>query len=66
MAKQLVTLSFPETLSAQNSAKVPTGNMKRTWVHEGQHLDWWDPAMEGGVFLREAVQWKNIWVPYGA
>lgn len=46
--------------------RLSTGNMKRSWVHNGKHLDWWDSAAEGDVFLREAVQWKNIWVPYGA
>jgi aldehyde dehydrogenase (NAD+) len=46
--------------------KLSTGNMKRTWVHDGKHLDWWDERAEGDLFLREAVQWKNIWVPYGA
>jgi len=46
--------------------RLSTGNMKRTWVHDGKHLDWWNARAEGDVFLREAVQWKNIWVPYGA
>jgi aldehyde dehydrogenase (NAD+) len=43
-----------------------TGNMKRTWVSRGKPLDWWNDAETGGEpFLREAIQWKNIWVPYG-
>jgi aldehyde dehydrogenase (NAD+) len=46
--------------------RLSTGNMKRTWVHDGKHLDWWNTSAEGDIFLREAVQWKNIWVPYGA
>jgi aldehyde dehydrogenase (NAD+) len=42
------------------------GNMKRTWVSGGKHLDWWkDEVSCGEPFLQEAIQWKNIWVPYG-
>jgi len=40
-------------------------NMKRTWCPAGG-LDWADEADgEGRQFLREAVQVKNIWIPYG-
>ena len=40
-------------------------NMKRTWCPSAA-LDWADPAVgEGRQFLREAVQVKNIWIPYG-
>ena len=40
-------------------------NMKRTWCTSAE-LDWADPAVgEGRHFLREAVQVKNIWIPYG-
>jgi aldehyde dehydrogenase (NAD+) len=42
------------------------GNMKRTWVNYGRQRDWLDPRVgEGREFLRQAVQVKNIWVPYG-
>ena len=41
-------------------------NMKRTWVNFGKHRNWSDPRQgEGEVFLRNATQIKNIWVPYG-
>jgi len=40
-------------------------NMKRTWC-ASHAIDWFDPAVgEGRAFLREAVQVKNIWIPYG-
>lgn len=40
-------------------------NMKRTWC-TAEALDWLNPAVgEGRHFLREAVQVKNIWIPYG-
>jgi aldehyde dehydrogenase (NAD+) len=40
-------------------------NMKRTWC-SSDVTDWLDAAQgEGRRFLREAVQVKNIWIPYG-
>ena len=40
--------------------------MKRTWVNYGRYHDWEDPIQgEGEVFLRKAVEIKNIWIPYG-
>jgi aldehyde dehydrogenase (NAD+) len=42
------------------------GNMKRTWVNYGRSRDWLNSVQgEGEEFLREAVQVKNIWIPYG-
>ena len=42
------------------------GNMKRTFVDNGLATDWHDPAVsQGRHFLRQAVQVKNIWIPYG-
>jgi len=41
------------------------GNLKRTFVDHGRVFDWHDAASEGLPFLRQAVQVKNIWVPYG-
>ena len=38
--------------------------MKRTIV-ESSPLDWFHARAEGPVFLREATQVKNIWIPYG-
>ncbi|HEX6288738.1 MAG TPA: aldehyde dehydrogenase family protein [Herpetosiphonaceae bacterium] len=46
--------------------RASTSNLKRTWV-SSQPRDWLDRrAGEGEVFLRQATQIKNIWVPYGA
>jgi len=40
-------------------------NMKRTWC-PSPATDWYDEAEgEGREFLREAVQVKNVWIPYG-
>jgi aldehyde dehydrogenase (NAD+) len=39
-------------------------NMKRTWCSSGG-TDWLSDETEGREFLREAVQVKNIWIPYG-
>ena len=42
------------------------GNLKRTWVNYGHRRDWADPEQgEGEEFLREALQVKNIWTPFG-
>ena len=42
------------------------GNMKRTFVDNGLATDWYDPTVaEGRHFLRQSVQVKNIWIPYG-
>ncbi len=41
-------------------------SMKRTWVNYGRYHDWFDPDQgEGEIFLRKAVEIKNIWIPYG-
>ncbi|WP_250454792.1 aldehyde dehydrogenase family protein [Caballeronia sp. ATUFL_M2_KS44] len=41
------------------------GNLKRTFVDQGRVYDWHDASSEGLPFLRQSVQVKNIWVPYG-
>jgi len=42
------------------------GNLKRTWVSYGIARDWADPEQgQGEDFLRQAIQVKNIWVPFG-
>ncbi len=57
---------FGSAEGSEEVERLSTGNMKRTWVSRGRHLNWWDDAETGGEpFLREAIQWKNIWVPYG-
>ena len=46
--------------------KLSAGNLKRTFVDYGKATDWMNPAVaEGPVFLRQAVDVKNIWIPYG-
>ena len=40
-------------------------NLKRTWVNT-QAPDWFDVATGAfSAFLEQAVQVKNVWVPYG-
>ena len=44
-----------------------TDNMKRSWVSYGKYRNWHNDAEAAGeVFLRQATQIKNIWIPYGA
>ena len=44
--------------------RASTTNLKRTWCLADHQADWLGlPYTE---YLRQAVQWKNVWVPYGA
>jgi len=56
--------------SKEGSEKVEalaTESMKRTWVNYGKHRNWLDSKHGfGEIFLRNATQIKNIWIPYGA
>ncbi|APR39851.1 aldehyde dehydrogenase family protein [Paraburkholderia sp. SOS3] len=45
--------------------RASTGNLKRTFVDYGHRFDWFDRSTEGQALLRQAVQVKNIWIPYG-
>jgi aldehyde dehydrogenase (NAD+) len=57
---------FGSAAGSEEVERLSTGNMKRTWVTNGRHLNWWDDSETfGEPFLREAIQIKNIWVPYG-
>ena len=41
------------------------GNLKRTFT-EWEEREWLDPRVgEGREFLRQSVQVKNVWIPYG-
>jgi aldehyde dehydrogenase (NAD+) len=41
------------------------GNLKRTWVNNGQARDWSSAQGEGRAFLQAATEIKTIWIPYG-
>jgi aldehyde dehydrogenase (NAD+) len=46
--------------------KASAVNLKRTWVNHGKSIDWNDTDQsEGKMFLRQATEVKNIWIPYG-
>lgn len=45
--------------------RASAGNLKPVWA-DAQARDWHGAAGQGQVFLRNAVQTKTIWVPYGA
>jgi aldehyde dehydrogenase (NAD+) len=55
--------------SAQRSKLVEHGsaaNLKPTWVNYGKRCDWQDKTQaEGEDYLRQAIQLKTIWAPYG-
>jgi aldehyde dehydrogenase (NAD+) len=47
--------------------RASVGNLKRTWVDYGLMRDWTDVTRGAGEeFLHQAVQVKNVWVPFGA
>ena len=49
-----------------NIERASVTNLKRTWVNNGLDRDWTDPNQgTGKVFLRQATEVKNIWIPYG-
>ncbi|WP_121061385.1 aldehyde dehydrogenase family protein [Chachezhania antarctica] len=39
------------------------GNLKRTWVNNGQATDWGSRDMR--PFLEEATEIRTVWIPYG-
>jgi aldehyde dehydrogenase (NAD+) len=56
---------FGEAADSTLVERESVGNLKRTFVDHGRQFDWFDRASEGRAFLRQAVQVKNIWIPYG-
>ena len=57
---------FGSKANSATAEKLSIGNLKRTLVDHGLATDWYDVAQaEGPLFLRHAVQVKNIWIPYG-
>lgn len=56
---------FGDTSDSAKVERASVGNLKRTFVDHGRRFDWFDRSTEGPVLLRQAVQVKNIWIPYG-
>jgi aldehyde dehydrogenase (NAD+) len=51
---------------AKRIEALSAGNLKRCWTAPPPDRDWFDLVTgEGPEFLEQAVQVKNIWVPYG-
>ena len=58
--------AFGSAELSEMAEALSVGNMKRTFVDNGRATDWFDANLAGGRhFLRNAVQVKNIWIPYG-
>ena len=55
--------SFSSTDVSEQIEAASAGNLKRTWVNNGQALDWAQDHSKR--FLQAATEVKNIWVPYG-
>ena len=61
-----VVWAFGAAELSRMAEALSVGNMKRTFVDNGLATDWFDPEQaENAEFLRQAVQVKNIWIPYG-
>jgi aldehyde dehydrogenase (NAD+) len=58
--------SFGCAATAREVEALSVGNLKRTFVDHGRCVDWSDDAVvQDPLFLRQAVQVKNVWIPYG-
>ena len=58
--------SFGDEACAAAAKAMSVGNLKQVFTNEGRAIDWFDSKLaEGRWFLEDAVQVKNIWVPYG-
>ena len=57
--------SFSSSDVSAQIERASAGNLKRTWVNNGQARDWMGAEGEGHAFLQAATEVKNIWVPYG-
>lgn len=55
--------SFSSTDLSAVIERGSAGNLKRTWVNNGQAMDWYAPNTQR--FLAASTEVKNIWVPYG-
>ncbi len=55
--------SFSSSDVSQVIEAASASNLKRTWVNNGQSLDWSQDHSKR--FLQAATEVKNIWVPYG-
>jgi aldehyde dehydrogenase (NAD+) len=57
---------FGDEASSMTVKALSAGNLKQVFTNEGRAIDWFDAEQgEGRWFLQDAVQVKNIWVPYG-
>lgn len=57
---------FGNKEESTNIEFLATESMKPSWVNYGKYRNWMlDTHGEGEVFLRQATQIKNIWIPYG-
>ena len=55
--------SFSSSDISATIEREAAGNLKRTWVNNGQARDW--SQTDSQAFLAAATEVKNIWVPYG-
>ena len=57
---------FSDPELAKTIEEESAANLKRTWVRNGQNVDWLGQEVgREREFLRQATEIKNIWIPYG-
>jgi len=55
--------SFSGAAGSKTVEEASIGNMKQTWVSDGEPIDW--GVIKNEKLLLKSTQVKNIWVPYG-
>ncbi|WBU65691.1 aldehyde dehydrogenase family protein [Paracoccus aerodenitrificans] len=61
---EVSALWFCGAKGADAVEKASTGNLKPVWSFPNR--DWSRDDAQGRVFLNRSVQWKTVWLPYGA
>ncbi|TSA19488.1 aldehyde dehydrogenase family protein, partial [bacterium] len=55
--------SFSGAAGSKTVEEASIGNMKQTWVSDGEPIAW--DVIKNEKLLLKSTQVKNIWVPYG-
>ena len=55
--------SFSATPLSEQIERASAGNLKRTWVNNGQGHDW--AQANAKAFLAESTEVKTVWIPWG-
>ncbi|MDO5605311.1 MAG: aldehyde dehydrogenase family protein [Paracoccus sp. (in: a-proteobacteria)] len=62
--EEVAALWFCGAKGAEAARRAATGNLKPVWAFP--NIDWTGSTAQGREWLERAVQWKTVWLPYGA